>query len=162
MPAYRDAPDRYLAAQGAGRETTAGAAPHVLPETARKAIEAKLDEFGFDFGADVLLDFVRETRVLREPYTFESTKNLSRAPDLLAAFGARHGLSRDDLSFLTAEDLLAQADGETTGTGVDRLRVIADAHRIRHARQARVHLPDVITGPRAWRSSRVRSASRTS
>ncbi|MGW0708594.1 PEP-utilizing enzyme [Streptomyces sp. NPDC002643] len=147
VPSYRDAPDRYLAAQRTARETTTDSAPYVLPKAATKAIEAKLDEFGFDFGADVLLDFVRETRVLRELYKFEFTKNLSSAMDFVAEFGARHGLSRDDLSFLTAEDLLAQANGEITDADVNRLRVIADTNRERYARQARVHLPDVINGP---------------
>ncbi|GKQ39567.1 PEP-utilizing enzyme [Streptomyces sp. A012304] len=148
VPSYRDAPDRYLAARRTHRETAAGGAPYVLPEAAKKAIQAKLDEFGFDFGADVLLDFVRETRVLRERYKFEFTKNLSHALDFLAEFGARHGLSRDDLSFLSVEDLLGQANRELTGADIDRLRLLAEHNREHHALQARIHLPDVITGLR--------------
>ncbi|GGN72050.1 pyruvate, phosphate dikinase [Streptomyces albiflavescens] len=148
VPTYADEPDRYLATHTGDRTRTSARRAYSLPGAARGRIQQMLEEFGFDFGVDVLLEFVRETRVLRELYKFEFTKNLSRAMDLIVAFGSRHGLSRDELSFLSVEDVLALANREITAEDVARLRRLAAANRQSYELNGLVHLPDVITGER--------------
>jgi hypothetical protein len=71
---------------------------------------SKLDDAlmaaGFSFGVEVLFDFMREAIAGREYAKLVFSRNISDALELIASWGEGVGLSRDELSYLTIEEIL--------------------------------------------------------
>jgi phosphohistidine swiveling domain-containing protein len=99
------------------------------------------------FGAlntDTLLEYVRAATVGREYGKFVFTRSVSDLLELVAAFGERHGLSREEMSHVSIDDVLAVISQSTEGCIEERLRVIADEGAERHVLSAAIRLPQVL------------------
>ncbi|VVC03229.1 Pyruvate phosphate dikinase, PEP/pyruvate binding domain [Candidatus Burarchaeum australiense] len=72
----------------------------------KKKISAELKAHGFSVSADQLLAFVRKSTMARELSKLEFTKNLSLMLVYVEQYLSKHGLSREDLAFLTIDDIL--------------------------------------------------------
>ncbi|MFJ2030470.1 PEP-utilizing enzyme [Streptosporangium sp. NPDC087985] len=145
IPSYAEAPHLYLAGSHAAPTQRPSTTTQVLPISVMRDIDARLTRIGFDFTAQRLLDFVRQTHTHREAYKFQFTANISHALTLITAFGRRHNLDTECLSYLTVEDILACANATITAHDVARLRHLAEDRCHTHVAQSRVLLPDVIT-----------------
>ena len=69
-------------------------------------IEKVLGKHGLIFYNIDFLDFIIKTISLREKMKFEFTKSLSDSIELIASIGDEIGFSRNDLAFLTINDIL--------------------------------------------------------
>jgi len=70
-------------------------------------INDRLINEGFDFDCDHLLSFIKNSIKQREYIKFEFTKNLSEALEVLSEAGKSFGLSRNDLSKFSLDDVFA-------------------------------------------------------
>jgi phosphohistidine swiveling domain-containing protein len=133
---YDERPDLYIG------PSSAPAAPLQLGGLTRAQEDASnrlLAEAGFALGVDGLLDYAAAAITLREQTKFNFTRALSAALSQLTAWGFRRDLSREDLAFLTLEDL---ADDRVS---TPRLREQIAAARQRYAVSRVLSLPSVIT-----------------
>jgi phosphohistidine swiveling domain-containing protein len=127
-----------LAPERAPESATLGAGP-------RAAIDKLLEAEGFTgISSAQLLAYITAATVGREYGKFVFTRTLSDLLELIAAFGERNGLSRDELSFIPIGELLdvVTASGETSIE--ERLREIAERESERHALCAAIRLPQVL------------------
>jgi len=69
-------------------------------------ITKQIIQSGFDFSAVTLLNFTKKAIEAREKSKFEFTKNLSAVLDLIGSIGFEYLISKDDLSYLSLEDIL--------------------------------------------------------
>ena len=97
-----------------------------------------------DLDADALLEYVRAATVGREYGKFVFTRSVSDLLELIAAFGEKHGLSREELSHVSIDDLLATVNESTEGGIEERLRTIAEEGAERHVLSAAIRLPQVL------------------
>ena len=65
-----------------------------------------LNDFGFDFDTKFLLEYLKNSIILREENKFNFTKYLSNYLEAIADYGHAHELSRDDLSFLSTGEII--------------------------------------------------------
>lgn len=65
-----------------------------------------LDEIGFYIDAKEFVEFLRESMEEREYFKFEFTKSLSLAIDILVEIGNRLGISKNEMAYLTVEDIV--------------------------------------------------------
>lgn len=102
-PAYWEDPSRYLVSEN---DTTfhQEQAFH-FTEKELSAFAHTLAELGSDISPQELADYLMRSTQSREFVKFEFTRNLSRALDYCLQFGQQEGLSREDLAFLTFNDL---------------------------------------------------------
>ncbi|MGE4265195.1 MAG: PEP/pyruvate-binding domain-containing protein [Desulfovibrio sp.] len=130
-----------------GRKPARPAAPgFALTRTETAALDAALASRGYGFGAARLFEFMAQAIRGREYGKFCFTRNLSDALEGFAAWGEEHGLSREELSHLSVEDLLAPIQESWPQEAEDELR-----ERSKHNRAAlelcrAVRLPFLITG----------------
>ena len=94
--------------------------------------------------ADALLEYVRSATVGREYGKFIFTRSVSYLLELIAAFGEKHGLSREELSHVSIDDVIASIDESSEGGVEERLRKIADEGAERHVISAAIRLPQVL------------------
>jgi len=77
-----------------------------LTEVQKKKINNALKTYGFEFDVETLFEFMRKVISAREYAKFIFTRNISDSLELLAQWGLNIGLSRDELSFLTINQLI--------------------------------------------------------
>jgi phosphohistidine swiveling domain-containing protein len=117
-----------------------------VPFSSRQISELSrlLREEKLGIGGAELLDYVREATRLREYSKFIFTKVVSALLETLAAWGSRNDLAREDLSFLTVDQILdAAVTGESRSCG-KRLRELAEQARSQHETTLAVRLPHLI------------------
>lgn len=139
---YADAPDRFLTpllATGHGEAERHGF--KWSPEEAR-VLEAALPRVGLDIDIAEFDRFLRDSIVGREYAKFVFTRSLAWIIDVIAEFGERHGLTREDLSYLDLDDLLAATTGANAGI-LSLKRVIA-VNRERFRIVSAIVLPPLI------------------
>jgi len=117
-----------------------------LTQAEISALNAALAERGYSFDAARLFEFMAQAIRGREYGKFCFTRNLSDALEGLAAWGEEHGLSREELSHLSVEDLLAPLQECWPQEAEDELR-----ERSKHSSAVlelcrAVRLPFLITG----------------
>lgn len=78
----------------------------ILKKEPSKMIKKILDDHGLIFQDIDFFDFIIKTISLREQAKFEFTKSLSDSIELIASAGNELGFSRDELSYLTINDIL--------------------------------------------------------
>ena len=111
----------------------------------RRNINELLTLEGFpELNADSLFDYFRRAIVGREYAKFVFTRNISAILELIAEFGNRHGLSREELSHIKINQLLDIATESAEINVEDRLRRIAEAEVDHHALGASIRLPQVL------------------
>ena len=97
-PRYQDREDLFNVPLQHGLQET----KHEFQFSAReqKALDDLFREYTMPLNADCLLAYARTAIAGREYAKFVFSKNLSDILELVAAWGAEHGFSRDDMSFL--------------------------------------------------------------
>ncbi|MBI4995410.1 MAG: pyruvate phosphate dikinase [Rhodocyclales bacterium] len=135
----------------AARDGDTGAAaavhpPAFVPDRAqRAAIGALLQAEGLD-GVDVdqLLAYCAAAIAGREYGKFVFTRSVSAMLELIAAFGERHGLSREEMSHVPLQQLLDVALASADALIEERLRSVAEREAERHALTSAIRLPQVL------------------
>jgi len=116
-----------------------------LTSEQRDDINRLLEAEGFkEMDADKLLEYVRSATVGREYGKFIFTRSVSEMLELIAAFGERHGLSREEMSHVSITDLLDVLTKSSEGGIEERLRRIAEEEAERHVLSAAIRLPQVL------------------
>ncbi len=111
-------------------------------------IESRLKDFGFDFGAEALLNYISQSITQREYAKFVFTKHLSNLLESIAKHFENFGATREKISFIDIYDLLKvfQLSKAETGKEIDRLYL--ENSKI-HAVNSLVRLPELIVEPSA-------------
>lgn len=110
---YAEAPDRYLKPiiNKLKNIPDSGQKKPVWESETRLAITKKLQESGLTDNVEEFETFLRRAIEGREYAKFVFSKNLSAALDSFLKFGSSHGLSREQLSYLTTQELLSIRTG---------------------------------------------------
>ncbi|MBI3345967.1 MAG: hypothetical protein HY020_02010 [Burkholderiales bacterium] len=149
VPSYAEEPLRYL---DAPPHMPMAAGDVVEPEPVRSelcaATRVRLSEAlaGLGLRVDITAfeHFVEAAIVGRELGKFVFTRSLSKALDQLARFGQDVGLSREELSHLSLDDLRAFERGQFGADGLDQLRWRLEENRLRHELALGIELPAVL------------------
>lgn len=121
--------------------------PAVFVPTAlqRASIDALLHDEGLDgVDCDRLLAYCTAAISGREYGKFVFTRSLSAILELIADFGERHGLSREEMSHVPIGQLLDVALSSTDVSVEERLREVAEYESERHAITVAIRLPQVL------------------
>jgi len=111
----------------------------------RQAIDQLLKDEGFhEMDSSSLLDYVQSAIIGREYGKFVFTRSLSDMLELIADFGERNGLSRDEMSHVSIDDLLDVITTSDEGSIENRLRGIAEENAERHTISVAIRLPQVL------------------
>lgn len=107
-----------------------------------RALEKTFKECAFGVSADHFLRFAMTAIAAREKVKYLYGALVSEALKRLTRWGARHGFSRDELSFLTLSDL--EYVCETTGAD---LRTVLESNRRSWNISCNIRVPDIICRP---------------
>ncbi len=117
----------------------------MLSEMQRREIDLLLQSEDFcELDAEKLLEYVKAATVGREYGKFVFTRSVSDILELIACFGEKHGLSRDEMSHISIGNILDVAMKSSEGTIEERLRRIAKDECEKHALSAAIRLPQVL------------------
>ncbi len=110
-----------------------------------KEIDRLLQDEGFSgLDASQLLEYIQAATVGREYGKFIFTRSVSEILELIAGFGEKHGLSRDEMSHVSIGNLLDVISRSSEGSIEERLRRIAEDESERHALSVAIRLPQVL------------------
>lgn len=119
--------------------------PAILSEEQCQKIDVLLAEEGFpDWNARRLLAYVQSATAGREYGKFVFTRTVSDILELVANFGERHGLSREEMSHVSLQHLLDTHARSSEGSVEERLRAIAEEEAERHSVSVAIRLPQVL------------------
>ena len=121
--------------------------PFVAQAKELRALEQLIAEAGLACSAGELLRYAAAAITGRERTKLAFSRCVSDALECLAAWAARQGLSRDDLSYLRLDDLDPVGRPGRTPTSA-QLRDLIEARRTRAAALRALRLPPLIRGPR--------------
>jgi choline kinase len=147
LPSYAEAPALYLGAGAGGAAGAADAAeppPPAWPAAVQQALVAALADLGLPLSFQQFDSFLRQAIAGREQAKFAFTRSVSRALDLIAAFGAAIGLDRACLAHVTLADLRAVASGALAGDVADILRARADEAQLAQELALGIELPPLL------------------
>lgn len=117
-------------------------------ENERPAVEAVLSECGLGQGAEAFLEYVRRSVAGREYAKFIFTRHLDHILFLIAAWGEKYGFSRDEMAFLSIDDLLAAAFQPLTLSGPEHFSGRIEGARLEYALGRSFKLSYLIRSPR--------------
>jgi hypothetical protein len=147
-PSYSEDPEAYFGQLGG---CDAGTCHEQDVKDAVRLFDEKSDQIGtlitdtgFSFGVAQLRDFILQSISTREQAKFEYTKNLSAALSLVSELGQELELSRDDISFLTINNLLELATASPPSALKKELRRNVTFNLKRHQLHKAIVLPHVI------------------
>lgn len=105
--------------------------PFSLADAEREKIDRLFQEAAFTgVNADRFFAYAEQAIVGREYAKFVFTRSLSAALDALVAWGKHYGIDREDLSYLTIDDVFESHDAEgPSGAGIALLNKISKARR---------------------------------
>lgn len=144
--AYRQNPEKYL------RPVVKGATgPEIRPdpvevwdEATKHDIERELERIGLPANVDRFVEFLVDAIEGREHAKFVFSRNLSEALERIATFGADHGLSREDLSYIGFESFIELAIDHPPSDIESWLEERVRAGRERYAITRSVELPPLL------------------
>lgn len=111
----------------------------------RQLIDSLLVREGFTaLDADALLAYVNDAIVGREYGKLIFTRTVSDMLELIANFGERHGLTREELSHVPLACFLDEAMSSREADVAERLRKIARHEAESHALSVAIRLPQVL------------------
>ena len=117
----------------------------MLSSHQRREIDQLLQAEGFtEFDADKLLAYVQAATVGREYGKVVFTRSISEMLELIAGYGEKHGLSRDEMSHVSIGTLFDVVTKSSEGSIEERLRQIAEEESERHALSAAIRLPQIL------------------
>lgn len=112
-----------------------------------EGIEKLLKDFSYSINAHQLIAYIKEAIAGREYAKFIFTKNISDSLEIIAAWGQRIGLSREDLSYLEITDIL-DALNVGKGNSVEKyLKDLSEKGRAEHEITSALKLPYLIEQP---------------
>lgn len=121
------------------------AQPFDLGADLRREISELLAMEGYTVDANSLFDYMHQAIQAREYAKFCFTRNISDSLEVIAALGERHGLSRDELSYIDIRDFI-NCFVEPGGRSIEsELRGLSMRGRERHEVARSIRLPSVIT-----------------
>lgn len=129
-------------AHGAGSQF---APPFELTPQEKQALGDALAKADLSIHADELLEFMRKAIAGREQAKLVFTRNISAALELIAEWGAQNGLSRDELSFLTVDQILGTLTNVHRHPFESRLRGLAKEARAEYEISQAIRLPYLIS-----------------
>ncbi|MDR1475410.1 MAG: hypothetical protein LBI30_02725 [Holosporales bacterium] len=103
-----------------------------------------LNKINFDETPEKFISFLKTAFEQREFFKFEFTKSLSLAIEILASVGDRFGFSREELSFLTVEDVLSSQNYHTEEDLKDFWSSVIEGRKKAFENNSWLILPDVI------------------
>ena len=109
-----------------------------------EAIDRLFDRHGISLNANSLFAYVRKAIQGREYTKFIFTRSVSDGLEMIARWGERIGLSRDDLSFLTFNDIFDAKLNLQVGETKGRLRSKSKRNKERHEITQSLRLPHLI------------------
>lgn len=108
-------------------------------------INNRLKTDGFaDIDANRFLNYIKTAIEGREYGKFVFTKVVSDLLELVAEYGEQHGLSREELSHLSIDDILQVIDSSSDEDIEERLRRIVEENIQRHEVSVAIRLPQVL------------------
>ena len=145
-PAYANDPEGYLrpTAESADQPEHHPDPRELWDAETKRAIERELEAVGLPADCDRFISFLEDAIEGREYSKFVFTKNLSAALERIAAFGEQHGLDRDDLSFISIEDLLTLTTDRPPRDLEEWLHERAREGREQHTVAQAVELPPLL------------------
>lgn len=109
-----------------------------------EGIEKLLKDFSYSINAHQLITYIKEAIAGREYAKFIFTKNISDALEIIAVWGQRMSLSREDLSYLGITDIL-DALNVAKGKSVEKyLKDLSENGRAEHEITSALKLPYLI------------------
>ncbi len=141
-PRYDENPELYLGSARARRETPPQTEPFVWTADELEQISTAIRAAGLDIDANGLLRFIADAIVGREEAKFIASRTISDALKLITTWGQAHGLTRNDLSYLTLSQILSLDGNADAGT---RARRLVEASAAQYAADSTVLVPDIIT-----------------
>ena len=135
---YDERPELYL---GHTFRMPAEQEPFRLESSQQRAIDHAMAKAGFETGAEDLLSYIAAGIAAREEAKFAFSRGISDSLALLASWGAANGLSREDLSHLSIDEILADADKP------DNLLAQKSAGEAAHALARALRFPHLIVEP---------------
>ena len=114
-------------------------------EKQRIDIDQLLVKEGFlELNAEKLLIYIRSSITSREYSKFVFTKSVSSVLEIIANFGEKHGLSRDELSHIPIDNFLEIITNSQAESSEERLRLISEEKAELHALSSAIRLPQVL------------------
>lgn len=119
--------------------------PFELTARKREEIDKLLEKEGFqNFDSGQLLDYIRKATAGREQGKFVFTRTVSDMLEAIARFGRVNGLSYEEVSHLTVDDILSVITASGEGSVEDRLRRKAEEGAETHAVSTAIRLPQIL------------------
>lgn len=116
-----------------------------LSQEQETKINAMLTEDGFgDFKATDLLDYVNDAIVGREYGKFVFTRTLSDILEVIGKFADTHGLSREEISHIPVDTLLAVTQSSSKRSKEDHLRILSKREAEKHDVSSAIRLPQLL------------------
>jgi len=116
-----------------------------LSATQERDIDLLLQSEGFpELSASKLLAYIQTATVGREYGKFVFTRSISEMLEVIASFGEQNGLSGEEMSHISIDQLLEVITKSNEGSIELRLRQIAENEAERHALSAAIRLPQVL------------------
>ena len=116
-----------------------------LSATQERDIDLLLQSEGFpELSASKLLAYIQTATVGREYGKFVFTRSISEMLEVIASFGEQNGLSSEEMSHISIDQLLEVITKSNEGSIELRLRQIAGNEAERHAMSAAIRLPQVL------------------
>lgn len=110
----------------------------------KKKIDAELKAHGFSVSADWFLSFVRRSVMAREESKLEFTKNLSYMLRYMEEYLGNLGISREEVSFVTMDDILEFSHASLTHDALDHLREKIRRNKRKFSMMKLIRLPPLI------------------
>jgi phosphohistidine swiveling domain-containing protein len=142
---YAEDPERYFDLRSVGEVAEVYEEPFSLTSSQRDAIALLMAQDKIAGSPEYLIDFIKCSLRDREWGKFEYSKQVSHLLSLVINFAELHGLSREDLSFLPIQTIVAQ--DHVSGSSGDSLAGIIEKKRAEYELTSSILLPAVIKSP---------------
>jgi phosphohistidine swiveling domain-containing protein len=147
-PRYDERPDVYLVPMAFRDNEAHKETEFTFSANQIKRIENLLKDTGFKFNVSELITFVTRSITLRERIKFEFTKNISLALKYVGQFGEYYGFTKEDIAFVSIEQILKWNQETTPETFVEQLRHWIDEQKSVYTNQKQIILKDLIVSPK--------------
>ncbi len=121
--------------------------PFTFSARAKREIKKLLKAFGYKISTDDLIEYIKEATASRELAKFIFTKNVSDALEIIAMWGEKIGLTREDLSYLTISDILNTLNTVPEKDLKNHLKGLTAAGMREHELALALRLPYLIETP---------------
>lgn len=118
-----------------------------LTDPEKRAFQSLCDEAGLTLKPQALFDHAAKSIVGREHAKFVFTRPLSDLIECVAAWGERMGLTREDLAFLTLQDLSDTLSAPLTRDAETHFQSLAHERRSQSREMRGLRLGYIIRGP---------------